>query len=179
MTEPVLILDVDGVINPQLRRGQTLEDLKRESWPDWAPHYIGSKKHLRINASRELGYAIRNLGVDVAWLSDWEEQIDPMIVRYYGLPPGYERLPYDYMDFSGINAVKEYIAYRESDFAWCYTLPLTEQEEDSLMALAAEMDVQCMLVHCHEEDGLYPADLDDLAEFFSIVEKTDKENSAS
>ena len=88
-----LFLDVDGTIAPEA------PDLNRTDWSDWTKYEIPKaglglatddrrKLTLKIWLSLQLGVAIRELGVEIIWLSSWGALVDEHIAERAGLPLG-------------------------------------------------------------------------------------------
>lgn len=75
MTKPILLLDVDGVLNG-LGGPEAL-------CPDWkwnAPFHSSLESGgFKLTLSREMGDAIRALDLDVRWLTTWREHANPEV----------------------------------------------------------------------------------------------------
>ena len=80
---PLLLLDVDGVLNP----------LGVRDWPGFTPHDLGepgTAGHMRVLLSLDHGRWLSALVdyFDLVWATSWERDADLLIAEQIGLPRG-------------------------------------------------------------------------------------------
>lgn len=80
---PLLLLDVDGVLNP----------LRVRDLPGFTPHELGepgTAGHVRVLLSPDHGRWLTLLGdvFDLVWATSWEQEADLLIAERVGLPRG-------------------------------------------------------------------------------------------
>lgn len=76
MTKPILLLDVDGVLNP---------DRLPDDW-EFEPRFQSDEESggLPLDLSREMGAAIEEVGFDMRWLTTWGEYANTNIGPHFG-----------------------------------------------------------------------------------------------
>lgn len=87
MNKPVLLVDVDGVLNPFSHRGDFA--------PGWETHQITAQNHMSQMKTYEVyllprhGSWLLELAADfeLVWATTWEEQANTLIGPKIGLPP--------------------------------------------------------------------------------------------
>lgn len=173
---PVLFLDVDGVLN---------SSLDCCPWPDVETSIV---KHpdvyfaLRIVHSKALGAALNNLDIEIRWLTTWGVQANKLISPLYGLPTNLkvEASPEDFIHLNEdlnlylstvdvdwkFEAIKRFAEREAKPFIWIDDEAIAGKEE--ALASIAE-DIKYMEIQPVDEVGLMQTDIDRIAKFIGTL----------
>lgn len=78
MTQPIIFLDVDGVLNPQ-----------NDDNSDWSFEPLVSSEGFPLLLSREMAAALWSISTDIRWATSWahtEDSANPDIGAFFGWP---------------------------------------------------------------------------------------------
>lgn len=159
---PIVVLDVDGVLNPYARR-----DGEQAGFEDFTEHRA---RGFVLRLSRQMGARIRRLPAEIVWSTTWADTVDEDIVDHVGLPPGLRvaaRPPTETTELLTnwkLVQVRRFIEGERRPFAWLDDDALDWPGPDGATARtwAATLEVPARLIAPRPELGLTPAELDDL-----------------
>jgi hypothetical protein len=169
---PLLLLDVDGPLNPfaarsPLLRGYTTHRLRPSMW--LARQIPGSRKQrrgLKVRLNRSHGARLAGLPFDLAWASAWTHEANTMISPGVGLPPDLPVIEWPEClaaDPGGLlwktRPVLEWAAGRP--FAWVDDM-VTERD---IAHVAEHHDAPALLLRIHPKRGLREQDFARLREW--------------
>lgn len=153
---PLLLLDADGVLNPDFRSawdGPQGDALRADGWvmvarPDGGPFiFNGRPVWLNLNHGRKLSEVAERTGAELAWASRWHELANRLVAAVIGLPP----LPVIWCDPERGKADSVIPWTQGRPFAWL-------DDEDVAAACGAVTGAHA--VHVDPLAGLTDADLD-------------------
>jgi hypothetical protein len=137
MAEPVLYLDVDGVLNVLGGQGD---------WDDLELHHVtlnhGATYPLWL--SRSMGRALRNLGVEIRWATTWADEANEKISPLVDLPPDLVVTCRPALSWSRFkwDAIRAEVEKERRPFIWIDD----EAIPPGIRAWAAELAVRCLLI---------------------------------
>jgi hypothetical protein len=151
---PLLLIDVDGVLNPHVRPGSTLGS-------QYAVHRIAGQDVRLAVAHGEWLHRLARL-YDLAWATPWEADANALIGPVIGAPPNMPVIAFTDLDARGwtwkLPAVELFVADRP--LAW-----LDDDHGQDAHAWAAARMVPTLLVRPDGYVGWTPREYDELLTF--------------
>lgn len=168
MKDPVLFLDVDGVLN---RVGATQPNANFETWGDWFKRKFllldGSVK-VNTKISHLMARALMDLPVEIRWLTTWEEDAPRFLAPVLGLPdyevagvmPAHRRPDSGLFMVESSNWKLDVILHtmREDKNRPIIWVDDEANDEDAYEALLDAGHTRVLAVRCRERDGYTPDD---------------------
>ena len=168
MTRPLLLIDIDGPLNPYAAKahrrpdGYTTHRMKPDSWV--SRHVYPSRaKPLRVWLNHDHGAALQSLPYDLVWCTTWMGEANEWIAPHLGLP----ELPH--IPFDKLWARRNDGTYFKTwDVCrWAQGLPFAWIDDEIGTAdreyVAGVHDAPALLHHVDPRIGLTTADFEVLA----------------
>ncbi|MFI8099995.1 hypothetical protein [Streptomyces sp. NPDC086023] len=169
---PLLLLDVDGPLNPFRSRLSGLRGYtSHRMWPEaWLarqrPGSRRARRGVRVRLHPEHGARLTALPYELAWATTWMHQANEMISPHVGLPGDLPVIEWPELfarDPDGLfwktRPLLEWAAGRP--FAWVDDM-FTHRDR---VYATARHDAPCLLLHVDPRRGLRPADFTALTEW--------------
>ena len=177
MTRPLLLIDIDGPLNPYAAKahrrpdGYTTHRMAPASWVARSTKPPAYVKPLRVWLNHDHGAMLQALPYDLVWCTTWMHEANEWIAPHLGLP----ELPF--IEFTNLHdypadgthwktrTVIEWAAGRP--FAWIDD----EINQDDEAYVAEHHDGPALLHHVHPAKGLLPGDFGALRDWaYGLIE---------
>ncbi|MCU1491877.1 MAG: hypothetical protein JWM85_3282 [Acidimicrobiaceae bacterium] len=164
---PILVLDVDGVINPYAMDGPV-----PGAFSDFASH---ESRGFLLRCSRQMGARLASLPAELVWATTWAESVDVDVAPWCSLPPGLRvaarpprREPDASSNWKSVQ-VRDFVVAEGRPFAWVDDDALDVPGPDGLSPRewAADQSLDSLLIAPSPDRGLTPGELDRLEEWLS------------
>jgi hypothetical protein len=174
VTRPLLLIDIDGPLNPYLAKptqrpdGYTTHRMMTDTWLA-----RGERKPLRVWLNHQHGPQLQQLPYELVWCTTWMDEANEWIGPHLGLP----KLPFitftNQFDYPAdgthwkTRTVIDWAAGRP--FAW-----IDDEINQADEAYVAEHhDGQALLHHVHPAKGLLAADFETLSRWAATLDAPD------
>ena len=157
-SQPVLYLDVDGVLNALSR--------PLAEWSDMATHYIEVGPYnteYKVHLSRQMGAALAGLDVEIRWATTWAEDANTHIASKVGLPSNLAvscRPRLSDSPFKSI-AIRAEVESERVPFIWIDDEAIREVDH----WWAKELGIPHLFIEPNPRKGLTPFHIDAIADF--------------
>lgn len=174
---PLLVLDVDGVLNPYAMHGST-----PESFQDFSVH---EARGFELRLSPAMGRSLVRLQAELCWATTWADTVDRDVAPYCDLPPGLRvaarppEEPAALLTNWKLVQVRRLVEASRRPFVWVDDDALDWAGPDGVDARswAAGCPVPHLLVAPHPATGLTPRQVEEIGAFLDALVRAPAESS--